>query len=173
VDDDQIMASDTHNSQFTQSLLLFVSICCLPHPFLLLLNQVVITIQSQTQSGTRYTPSLTRFYCNLGPTLLMPIIHEALLSLNVKCRSAPSPVAKEGDRQQLRIRIGGLDRRRVVFKGWVIVENFAYGDRAGSFCVMQRDEVMLNFSYLWRSYLLTKFSSSRDHLYRGGNYGKH
>jgi len=145
VDDneDQIMASATHNSQFTQSLLLF----------------------SQTQSGTRYTPSLTRFYCNLGPTLITPIIHEALESLNVKCKLAPPPGANSGDRQQLRMRIGGLDRRKVVFKGWVIVESFTYGDRAGSFCAMNRDEGSpLSWRQLWKA--LIKSDSVEPHVLR-------
>ncbi|KAJ3963293.1 hypothetical protein EV361DRAFT_943695, partial [Lentinula raphanica] len=48
-----------HDSQFTQSLLLF----------------------SQTQSGTRYTPHLTRFYASLLPGQLMALVKETLGSL--------------------------------------------------------------------------------------------
>ncbi|KAJ3765244.1 kinase-like domain-containing protein, partial [Lentinula raphanica] len=50
-----------HNSQFTQSLLLF----------------------SQTQSGTRYTPHLTRFYASLLPGQLMALVKETLGSLEL------------------------------------------------------------------------------------------
>ncbi|KAF5357572.1 hypothetical protein D9757_013018 [Collybiopsis confluens] len=54
----------SHNSQFTQSLMLF----------------------SQTQAGARYTPHLTRFYASLGPALLMPMIKETLELMGVKCK---------------------------------------------------------------------------------------
>ncbi|THG95423.1 hypothetical protein EW026_g6227 [Hermanssonia centrifuga] len=55
-DGDQIMLTAANNTQFTQSLLLF----------------------SQTQTGRRYTPSLTRFYASLPPADLLPLITEAL-----------------------------------------------------------------------------------------------
>lgn len=42
---------------------------------------------------------------------------------------------------QYRLRIGGFDKRKVMFKGWVEVEPFEYRGSDGSFCVMQRDEV--------------------------------
>jgi len=75
----------------------------------------------------------------------MKLIHKSLLSFNVKCRES-DPVSRDTGRsdKQLRLRIGGVDRRKVRFKGWVTVENFVYGDVEGSFVVMQRDEV--NFS---------------------------
>ena len=94
--------------------------------------------QSQTQSGNRYTPHLTRFYASLGPSLLMTMIQESLESLNVKCKSAPREDGLEG---LLRLRVGGYDRRKVMFKGWVDVEKFSYRGTEGSFCVMQRDVV--------------------------------
>lgn len=43
----------------------------------------------------------------------------------------------------LRLRVGGYDRRKVMFKGWVELENFRYADAEGSFCIMQRDDVSL------------------------------
>lgn len=97
----------------------------------------------------------------------MPILHESLLALNVKCKPAPETL---GDRQQLRIRIGGLDRRKVVFKGWVIIETFNYGNEEGSFCVMQRDEVFI-FSNSSSS-LESLNISYRDRLCHGDNSGK-
>ena len=75
---------------------------------------------------------------------MMKLIHESLLSFNVKCRTS-DPVSRGADTSevQLRLRIGGMDRRKVRFKGWVTIENFAYGDVEGSFVVMQRDEVIV------------------------------
>lgn len=75
----------------------------------------------------------------------MKLIHESLLSFNVKCRES-EPVSRGTDRSdmQLRLRIGGVDRRKVRFKGWVTVESFVYGDAEGSFVVMQRDEVTIS-----------------------------
>jgi len=80
---------------------------------------------------------------------MMKLIQESLLGFNVKCR-ASDPVSRGTDTSdvQLRLRIGGLDRRKVRFKGWVTVENFVYGNAEGSFVVMQRDEV--NIFYLNR-----------------------
>ncbi|KAG5732014.1 hypothetical protein E4T56_gene18273 [Termitomyces sp. T112] len=41
---------------------------------------------------------------------------------------------------KMRMRIGGFDARRVVYKGWVEVQRFVYGDGAtGSYVVMSRD----------------------------------
>lgn len=124
-DEDEIMLSATHQSQFTQSLLLF----------------------SQTQSGTRYTPNLTRFYASLGPFLMMGIIQESLEALNVKCKLSPIPQAADDQQQEtsrangvIKLRVGGFDRRKQKFKGWVEVEKFSYKGVTGSFCLMKRDE---------------------------------
>ena len=75
---------------------------------------------------------------------MMKLIHESLLSFNVKCR-ASDPASRGADKSdvQLRLRVGGMDRRKVRFKGWVIVEDFVYGNVEGSFVVMQRDEVII------------------------------
>lgn len=142
-DGDDIMLSATNQSQFTQSLLLFVrsffsppasrplSPCypCSPHFH-------ITTIQSQTQSGRRYTPHLTRFYASVPPEALIFLAKGSLEQLGVKCKMGP---AMEGGAQ--RLRVGGYDRRKVMFKGWVEIERFAYGGTEGSFCMMQRDEV--------------------------------
>lgn len=81
---------------------------------------------------------------------MMKSIHESLLSFNVKCRTS-DPVSRGGSRSdvQLRLRVGGMDRRKVRFKGWVTVENFVVGGVEGSFVVMQRDEVTASGLRLW------------------------
>lgn len=70
----------------------------------------------------------------------MPLIQESLEALNVRCKLAPP---REGQDQEglIRLRIGGYDRRKMMFKGWVDVEKFSYRGAHGSFCVMQRDVV--------------------------------
>lgn len=51
--------------------------------------------------------------------------------------------AGNGPYNELRFRIGGLDHRRVPFKGWVTIETSSTTDRSvRSFCNMQRDEVI-------------------------------
>ncbi|KAJ6522584.1 CAMK/CAMKL/CHK1 protein kinase [Mycena capillaripes] len=108
-DEDELMLSAAHNTQFTQTLMLF----------------------SQTQSGTRYTPHLTR---------------QRLTSLGVTCKDAP-PAAGA-----LRLRIGGHDARKEVFRGWVEIEPFEYHGSYGSFCVMQKDSGNpISWRQLWRA----------------------
>ena len=101
--------------------------------------------QSQTQGGRRYTPSLTRFYTGIGPSLLLTFIQEALVDLGVKFKNASevSAAAYGGasGATMLRMRIGGFDKRKLMFKGWVEIEPFEWGGKNGSFCVMQRDQV--------------------------------
>ncbi|KAF7974169.1 hypothetical protein HWV62_13295 [Athelia sp. TMB] len=116
-DGDEVMLSGTHQSQFTQSLLLF--------------------------SGRRYTPHLTRFYASIPPSALMPLAKATLEELGVKCKLGE---AIEGG--ALRLRVGGYDQRKVMFKGWVEIERFAYRGTEGSFCIMQRDEAPLRSSNL-------------------------
>ncbi|KIL61219.1 hypothetical protein M378DRAFT_864078 [Amanita muscaria Koide BX008] len=142
-DGDQIMGSaPLHNTQFTQSLMLF----------------------SQTQNGTRYTPHLTRFYASIGPTLLMTFIQESLEALDVKCKNAPP--REDGDGNSiLRLRIGGYDMRKVMFKGWVEVEPFSHRGHKGSFCVMQRDVGNpISWRQLWKALILS--DSVEPHVYR-------
>ncbi|KAJ7620485.1 kinase-like domain-containing protein [Mycena polygramma] len=123
-DEDEPMLSAEHNTQFTQTLMLF----------------------SQTQSGTRYTPHLTRFYAALPPDHILPFVREGLTSLGVTCRDAP-PTSNT-----LRLRIGGQDARKEVFRGWVEIEPFEYHDSHGSFCVMQKDSGNpISWRQLWRA----------------------
>jgi len=140
--DGDIAMSSTLQSQFTQSLLLF----------------------SQTQSGQRYTPHLTRFYSSLPPTELMRLIHDALQALGVKCKPAePSP--SDSSTLLLRLRVGGFDRRKEMFKGWVEVEDFVYRGQEGSFCVMQRDQGNpISWRQLWKA--LIKYQTVEPHVLR-------
>lgn len=127
-DGDEIMLSATHQSQFTQSLLLF----------------------SQTQSGRRYTPNLTRFYTSLGPGIMMELIKESLTALGVKHKDGPTGEDERGE--ILRLRVGGYDKRRITYKGWVELENFRYAETDGSFCLMTRDVGNpISWRQLWKS----------------------
>ena len=89
--------------------------------------------------------------------------------------------------ETLRLRVGGHDLRKEMFKGWVEVERFSYRSSEGSFCVMKRDEVsLMNFSpFFSRAYLenwvitdrlfcVTFFSSIyfREVPFHGDNYGR-
>ncbi|KAJ7117208.1 kinase-like domain-containing protein [Mycena crocata] len=122
-DEDEPMLSAAHNTQFTQTLMLF----------------------SQTQSGTRYTPHLTRFYAALPPAHLFPLVGEALTALGTSCRAPPGPGT-------LRLRIGGHDARREAFRGWVELEAFEYHGALGSFCVMRKDSGNpISWRQLWRA----------------------
>ncbi|KAI0916514.1 hypothetical protein AcV5_002985 [Taiwanofungus camphoratus] len=134
-DGDQIMGDATsHNSQFTQTLLLF----------------------SQTQSGRRYTPHLTRFYSSLGPYMLMSLIQESLTELGVKWKPPMEVDEGEGTEKFFRMRIGGHDKRRVMFKGWVVLEHFSYAEHKGSFCVMQRDRGNpISWRQLWKAMIMS------------------
>ncbi|KIK54864.1 hypothetical protein GYMLUDRAFT_231599 [Collybiopsis luxurians FD-317 M1] len=137
--DTDVRPATAHNSQFTQSLMLF----------------------SQTQGGARYTPHLTRFYASLGPALLMPIIKETLEGMGVKCKLSSQGNDGSGGHDgtanggPIKMRIGGYDKRKVAYKGWVELEHFSYrGIEGGSFCVMSRDEGNpLSWRQLWKDLL--------------------
>ncbi|KAJ7148173.1 CAMK/CAMKL/CHK1 protein kinase [Mycena crocata] len=117
-------------SQFTQTLMLF----------------------SQTQSGSRYTPHLTRFYAALSPEELLPLVHEAIWKLGANPRNA---VAKG---ETSRLRIGGLDIRKEIFKGWVEMEPFEYDGWCGSFCVMKKDTGNpISWRRLWRAVIQSEY----------------
>ncbi|KAF8874579.1 CAMK/CAMKL/CHK1 protein kinase [Gymnopilus junonius] len=133
VDEDTVMLSAAHQSQFTQSLMLF----------------------SQTQSGSRYNPHLTRFYASLGPSLLINLVYEFLQSSECEYKikaKPPQPFTKERNVEIWRMRIG-------VFKGWVNIERYVYSlpggdgkEMEGCLCTMQRDEGNpLSWRQLWRA----------------------
>ncbi|KAJ7078735.1 kinase-like domain-containing protein [Mycena belliarum] len=123
-DGDEPMPSAAHSTQFTQTLMLF----------------------SQTQNGTRYTPHLTRFYAGAPPAALLPLVRAGLEGLGVTCRDAPPATGT------LRLRVGGQDARKEVFRGWVELEAFEYFGVQGTFCVMQKDGGNpLSWRQLWRA----------------------
>ncbi|KAJ7054487.1 kinase-like domain-containing protein [Mycena amicta] len=127
-DEDVEMLSAPHQTQFTQTLMLF----------------------SQTQSGVRYTPHLTRFYAGVPPESLLPPICEGLVSLGVQIKDAPP------NGNMLRLRIGGQDARKEAFRGWVELEPFEYHGSHGTFCVMQRDNGNpISWRQLWRALIQT------------------
>ncbi|PCH37133.1 CHK1 protein kinase [Wolfiporia cocos MD-104 SS10] len=146
-DGDLVMGQNAHASQFTQSLQLF----------------------SQTQAGTRYTPVLTRFYAAIDPLILLPLIQDALTELKVKWKPAVAVDLNSGDdgetnngdgdkfkEKLIRMRIGGYDRRRLLFKGWVELEHFTYNGTEGTFCVMQRDQGNpISWRQLWKSVIMS------------------
>ncbi|OCH91749.1 Pkinase-domain-containing protein [Obba rivulosa] len=142
-DEEGIMSEVTHQrTQFTQSLLLF----------------------SQTQSGRRYTPHLTRFYTAIGPRLLLPLIEEALEALGVQRKPAIEADEKSGD-PLLRMRIGGIDKRSLKYKGWIEIDTFCYGDKDGAFVVMQRDEGNpITWRQLWKAVIM--HPAVEPHVYR-------
>lgn len=80
---------------------------------------------------------------------MLPLIRDALTAQKVKQRE---PVF---ERNMWRIRIGGFDARRVMFKGWVELEPFKWRDVDGSFCVMQRDQVRV-WSFRVQGCMLTE-----------------
>ncbi|KAA1472368.1 CAMK/CAMKL/CHK1 protein kinase [Dentipellis sp. KUC8613] len=130
--EDDPMFSATHGSQFTQKLLLF----------------------SQTQHGTRYNPALTRFYASVPPSKLLPLIGQALDTLGIKYKLGASSGGNGRDSGKLVCRVGGVDNRKVMFKGWVEIEPFSDANRASqdSFCVMKRDEGdPMSWRRLWKA----------------------
>ncbi|KZS90129.1 Pkinase-domain-containing protein [Sistotremastrum niveocremeum HHB9708] len=121
-------------TQFTQSLYLF----------------------SQTQSGTKYNAHLTRFYARLPPAPLLLAIQDALLALGVKTKPPPLPPPESDEWNELRkvsMKVGGYDRRKEVFKGYVEVESFEYGSfEGGSLVVMKRDKGNpISWRQLWKA----------------------
>ena len=40
-----------------------------------------------------------------------------------------------------RLRVGGYDKRKIMFKGWIELEVFTRSHVSGAFCLMQRDVV--------------------------------
>ncbi|KAI9567517.1 kinase-like domain-containing protein [Boletus coccyginus] len=128
-DGDEIMSSA--QSQFTQSLLLF----------------------SQTQNGRRYMPQLTRFYTAIGPGILVDLVKESLDALGVKHKDAP---VIAGSRAVHRLRVGGYDRRKIMYKGWIELEVFDRMQVSGAFCVMQRDVGNpISWRQFWRALILS------------------
>lgn len=139
-------------SQFTQTLMLFVSYFRLS---LISRHRIDLGMQSQTQSGPRYIPQLTKFYAALSPEAFLPLLIQALENQGVKAKRAadivPNPTSSGVQpAPTIRLRIGGHDARKLMFKGWVELE--PYADRRsgfeGCFCLMKRD---VGSPISWRS----------------------
>ncbi|KAI0083554.1 CAMK/CAMKL/CHK1 protein kinase [Irpex rosettiformis] len=141
-DGDQIMLTAAYQSQFTQSLMLF----------------------SQTQAGRRYTPVLTRFYSSLLPGILLPLITESLTDLKVKWKVSDPKKPTDGA-QRWKMRVGGFDKRKLIFKGTIELEEFENGDHKGTFCVMHRDQGNpISWRTLWKSLIMSP--AVEPHVYK-------
>ncbi|KAJ6498220.1 kinase-like domain-containing protein [Mycena vulgaris] len=102
---------------------------------------------SQTPSGRQYTPHLTRIYAMRPPAAFLMPVRAALEALGATCRDAGA----------LRLRIGGHDARKEVFRGSLSLKAFAYRGAQGSFCTMQRDfGSPLSWRRLWRALIESK-----------------
>ncbi|THH28610.1 hypothetical protein EUX98_g5584 [Antrodiella citrinella] len=117
-DGDEATRSDRYQSQFTQNLQLF----------------------TQTQAGRRYTPHLTRFYASLGPGILLHLMQE-FFSQNEIQSNPPKEVQSGQEKGMWKMRVGGFDRRKLIFKGTIEVEPFEMNGIQGSFVVMARTQV--------------------------------
>jgi serine/threonine-protein kinase CHEK1 len=124
-------------SQFTQTLQLFVCLSCFLGD-----ECSDVLVQSQTQSGTRYCPHLTRFYTTISPADLMGHVLVALQVLGVKFQISDAEADEEG-KEFRKTKIGGYDKRKERFTGYVEIENFSWsgGECHGSLCVMRREKV--------------------------------
>ncbi|KAG8712943.1 Chk1 protein kinase [Ceratobasidium sp. 394] len=132
--DDKMMTL-TNATQFTRSLLLF----------------------SQTQGGTRYTPSLTRFYAAIPPGDFLPVLVGALQAKGVKCAKG-SDEANPDHPGRISFRIGGLDRRKEQFRGTIELEPFRLTDHGldGSFVIMSRERGNpLSWRQLWKQTVMS------------------
>jgi len=134
-------------SQFTQSLQLFVS--PLSEIVMVLLGNQYL--KSQTQSGIRYTPQLTRFYASVTPPELVPLILSALALLGVKCQGG------EQSGKTWRTRVGCFDQRKEALKGWIEIEEFSIKGRQVSFCVLKRDKGNpISWRQLWKAIVMSR-----------------
>ncbi|KAF8528347.1 CAMK CAMKL CHK1 protein kinase [Hysterangium stoloniferum] len=119
-------------SQFTQTLQLF----------------------TQTQSGKRYCPHLTRFYAAVPPSDLMEHMLNALQDLNVKFQRRDS----DENPELRKTKIGGYDKRKERFTGYVEIETFSWdgGESRGSFCVMRREKGSpISWRQLWKAMIVS------------------
>lgn len=81
----------------------------------------------------------------------MTLIKEALESEGVRCKDVPV-IKNERGMELHKLRVGGFDMRKQMFKGWVDVEPFSYRGVEGSFCVMRRDEGNpISWRQLWKA----------------------
>ena len=98
----------------------------------------------------------------------MPLIQEFLEKSNVQCKPLP-PAANARGVEVYKLRIGGKDARKEIFKGWVEVEKFTWNGVQGSFCLMKKDEVCV----FWACDLCSHPFSFRSRAiqYLGSSFG--
>ena len=158
VDSDAPAAHPQHQTQFTQSLMLFV------RPPSLLFPPAAdrpTRARTQTQLGgrkPRYVQHLTRFFAQLRPHALLMLVMDALAALGVKQNPAKELTADPDDpesRPLLRMRVGTKDRRKIHMKGYVEIEDFEFAGHAGSFVVLARDAVSPGARLVWGAAGLT------------------
>jgi hypothetical protein len=94
---------------------------------------------------------------------MLTLIQETLEAHGVKCKR-PADAGNSGDAAPLRLRIGGYDKRKVMFKGWIELEPFSYQGMAGSFCVMQRDVVCRSSFRSTKNITLTRNTKGKPHF---------
>ena len=70
--------------------------------------------------------------------------------MDIQYKVAPPEKGEEGT---LRLRVGGKDMRKEVFKGWIDIEPWMRPGYPASFCVMRRDIV----SRFWGSTCVAVF----------------
>ncbi|KAH8077762.1 kinase-like domain-containing protein [Cristinia sonorae] len=127
-DGDHVMRN-AYQSQFTQNLQLF----------------------TQTQSGRRYTPHLTRFYASLRPSILLGLIQEFFQENNCQTTS-PKEVTSGSNEGMWKMKVGGYDRRNLIFKGTIEADPFEINGVHGSFVVMARSQGNpISWRQLWKA----------------------
>ncbi|KZT53445.1 CAMK/CAMKL/CHK1 protein kinase [Calocera cornea HHB12733] len=126
-EDDGGFAMGGAKSQFTQSLMLF----------------------SQTQSGMKYTPNLTRFYASISPSQLLTLIAQYLVALG---HQVSEDVQEDKRTSGVSIMLRGKDARGLIMAGWIEAEEFSREGLRGSRCVFRRDKGNpLSWRSLWKS----------------------
>ncbi|TCD61931.1 Chk1 protein kinase [Steccherinum ochraceum] len=132
--DGDAIVQNGYQSQFTQNLQLF----------------------TQTQTGKRHTPHLTRFYASLPPEFLLPLLQDFFAESQIQT-SAPKQIQSQQGICMWRMRAGGYDQRSLVFKGAVEVEPFEMNGMQGSYVVMVRNVGNpLSWRQLWKAAVTSK-----------------
>jgi serine/threonine-protein kinase Chk1 len=92
--------------------------------------------------------------------------------LGVKYKDAPIVA---GSRAVHRLRVGGYDKRKIMFKGWIELEVFSRMQVSGAFCVMQRDVVRRRvraWGRFWADVIPLFFFRERAIRFLGDSFGR-
>jgi len=85
--------------------------------------------------------------------ILIDLVKESLNDLGVKYKDA---TVVAGSRAVHRLRVGGYDKRKIMFKGWIELEVFSRVQVSGAFCVMQRDVGNpISWRQFWKALILS------------------